>query len=106
MVFKIGSIGAGGIAQLHMKKISTMADVEMTAICDIASEKAKEAAKLNTVVEVCKARILAAMEDNAVGLLPGIGQQYKRSQVNRKSFTVDATSYYQCRSSAIPKSKS
>jgi len=69
-------------------------------------EAAKEAAKLNTTVEVCKARILAAMEDNAVGLLSGINQQYKRSEVKRKEFTVAPTSYYQCRSSAIPKSKS
>lgn len=62
---------------------------------------AKEATKQNTVVEVCKARILAAMGENAVGQLTGISQQYKRSEVQKKEYVVAPSSYYQCRASAI-----
>ena len=45
MVLKVGFIGAGGMARNHMKRISTMPNVEISAICDVAIEKAREAGR-------------------------------------------------------------
>jgi len=66
---------------------------------------AKEISALSTTVDVCKARILAAMGDSAIGKLSGIGQQYKRNEVKKKEYTVEPSSYISMRSSAIPKAK-
>ena len=66
---------------------------------------AKEISALSTTVDVCKAHILEAMGESAVGKLSGIGQQYKRSEVQKKEYTVDATSYMTMRGSAIRKAK-
>jgi len=46
MALKIGFIGAGGMAKAHMKQLSMMTDVKITAICDTVMEKAKEAGNL------------------------------------------------------------
>ena len=63
-------------------------------------EEAKKLEKTyHDVVEGCKARILAAMGENAVGIIPGANYQYKRSEVKKKEFTVAATSYIQMRGS-------
>jgi predicted dehydrogenase len=42
----IGIIGAGGISKTHLAVLSTFNDVEIRAVCDIAAERAEEAAKL------------------------------------------------------------
>lgn len=44
MAVRIGFIGAGGIARLHMQNLSKMDDVEFVAFCDVAIERAKECA--------------------------------------------------------------
>jgi putative phage-type endonuclease len=67
----------------------------------VKTEATKEIGNLTKVVDTCKARILAAMGDNAIGQLTDISQQYKRSEVQKKEYVVSASSYYQCRSSAI-----
>ena len=52
-----------------------------------------------TVVDACKARILAAMGDAACGTLPSEGAQYKRSQVKAQEFTVKKDAYMVMRQS-------
>jgi predicted dehydrogenase len=42
----IGVIGAGGISKTHLSVLSAFKDVEIRSICDIAAERAGEAAKL------------------------------------------------------------
>ncbi len=44
---KIGLIGTGGIAQMHMRALAKTEDIEVVAVCDIVEEKAiKTAEKL------------------------------------------------------------
>jgi putative phage-type endonuclease len=59
----------------------------------------EEVKRYTSVVEACKARIMKALQDNAVGIIPGSHFQYKRSEVKKKEFTVAATSYFQMRGS-------
>jgi putative phage-type endonuclease len=61
----------------------------------------KEITKYKNVSDTCKARILAAMGEAAVGQFPDIAYQYKRSETKRKEYVVEATSYFQMRGSAI-----
>lgn len=51
------------------------------------------------VVDGCKARILAALGDNACGTLPDAAYQYKRSQVKAQEFTVKKDAYFVMRGS-------
>lgn len=44
MSVKLGFIGTGGIAQGHMKRLSEMPDVQMTAYVDVALDRAQKAA--------------------------------------------------------------
>jgi predicted dehydrogenase len=44
MSVRLGFIGTGGVAQGHMQRFSEMADVEMAAFCDVALDRAEEAA--------------------------------------------------------------
>ncbi len=43
--FRVGVIGCGGIAQVHMKALSQMENVEITAVCDIRPERVQAAAE-------------------------------------------------------------
>jgi len=52
-----------------------------------------------TVITAAKNRILAAMEDNAIGIIKDCGVKYTRKTIQRKSYTVDATSYQDFRNS-------
>jgi hypothetical protein len=54
----------------------------------------------SAVSDGCKARILHAMGENAVGIIPGAKFQYKRSLQKRKEFTVAATEFTTMRGSA------
>lgn len=69
-------------------------------------EAAKEVSKYEKVVDTCKARIMEAIGENAVGQFTNIHQQYKRTEIKKKEFTVAATSYYTMRASAIRETKS
>ena len=51
------------------------------------------------VADGCKNRILAALGENAVGIIPGANYQYKRSEVKKKEYVVEASSYIQMRGS-------
>lgn len=51
------------------------------------------------VVDACKNRIAAAMGDAAVGIIKDCGIKYTRKKVNKKEYTVSATSYIDMRSS-------
>ncbi|HEX8835215.1 MAG TPA: Gfo/Idh/MocA family oxidoreductase, partial [Abditibacteriaceae bacterium] len=42
----IGFIGAGNVAQLHLQNLSKMKGVKISAICDIAPERAAKVAAL------------------------------------------------------------
>ncbi|MFA4029527.1 MAG: hypothetical protein GDYSWBUE_000554 [Candidatus Fervidibacterota bacterium] len=44
MAVRIGFIGSGGIARLHMQNLSRIEDVELVAFCDVAIERAVECA--------------------------------------------------------------
>ncbi|MCS7254349.1 MAG: Gfo/Idh/MocA family oxidoreductase [Armatimonadota bacterium] len=44
MAVRVGFIGSGGIARLHMQNLSRIEDVELVAFCDTAVERAKECA--------------------------------------------------------------
>lgn len=44
MTLRVGFIGAGGIARMHMKTLNGMDDVEMVAFCDVIEERAKACA--------------------------------------------------------------
>jgi len=59
----------------------------------------EEVKRYTAVSTACKARILAAVGENAVGILPNLGTQYKRSEVKKKEYVVSATSYFQMRNS-------
>lgn len=43
-MIKVGFIGAGGIAQAHMRNLAKMRGVKITAICDIQPDRASEVA--------------------------------------------------------------
>ena len=45
MALKVAFIGAGGIAGAHMPNVAGREDTAITAVCDIAAERAAEAAK-------------------------------------------------------------
>lgn len=61
---------------------------------------AEEKVKIYTgVVDGCKARILDALQDNAVGIVPDAAYQYKRSLTKRKAFTVEPTEFMVLRGS-------
>lgn len=49
---KIGLIGAGGIAQSHMRALQTAEGIEVVAICDIAEERAKRTAQTYRIPHV------------------------------------------------------
>jgi len=51
------------------------------------------------VSEGCKNRIMAALGENAVGIIESCGFQYKRSQTKRKEFTVAANQFITMRGS-------
>jgi len=57
------------------------------------------------VVDGCKARILAAMGDNACGQFSQVAYQYKRSEVKATEFTVKKDAYMVMRGSAIRSKK-
>jgi len=40
---KLGLIGTGGIAQVHMRALAKTEDIELVAVCDIVEEKAQKA---------------------------------------------------------------
>ncbi|MCX8184021.1 MAG: Gfo/Idh/MocA family oxidoreductase, partial [Crenarchaeota archaeon] len=42
MVLRIGLIGCGGIANVHMQVLSNMKDVQLVSFCDIIEDKARE----------------------------------------------------------------
>ncbi|MEM2931172.1 MAG: Gfo/Idh/MocA family oxidoreductase [Thermoproteota archaeon] len=42
MVFRIGLIGCGGIANAHMQVLSNIREVQLVSFCDIVEDKAKE----------------------------------------------------------------
>lgn len=42
MVFKIGLIGCGGIASMHMQVLSRIRDVQLVSFCDIVEDRARE----------------------------------------------------------------
>jgi predicted dehydrogenase len=44
MKVKVGLIGVGGIAQVHLKNLSGNDQVELVAVCDVAEENAKKSA--------------------------------------------------------------
>ena len=50
----------------------------------------------DAAIETCKARIAAAMEDAAVGVVDGIGEVH-RKLIKKKGFTVDPTEYVDMR---------
>jgi predicted phage-related endonuclease len=54
----------------------------------------------SAVSDGCKARIAHALGENACGIIPGAGVQYKRSLIKRKEFTVAANEYITMRASA------
>ena len=41
---KIGLIGAGGIAQVHLRAIKAVKGIEIVAVCDVMRERAEKAA--------------------------------------------------------------
>ena len=41
---KFGLVGAGNVANYHMISLSSIAEAEITALCDVDKEKLKEAA--------------------------------------------------------------
>jgi len=45
MDLKVGFIGTGGIANLHMNKLKQVGGVEIAALCDVSEQKAKAAAQ-------------------------------------------------------------
>jgi putative phage-type endonuclease len=59
----------------------------------------KEVSKYKSVSDACKARIMAAMEDNAIGVIPGVDFQYKRSAQKRKEHVVKASEFIMMRGS-------
>ncbi len=62
-------------------------------------EADEEVKRYSAVSDACKNRILAAVGDNAIGVLEGCGFQYKRSQTKRKEFTVAANTFMTMRGS-------
>lgn len=54
----------------------------------------------SAVSDGCKARIAHALGENACGIIPGAGVQYKRGLIKRKEFTVAANEYITMRASA------
>lgn len=46
MAVKIGFIGCGGIANLHVKKLAKVPKAKMVAFCDVDLQRAKNMAKL------------------------------------------------------------
>lgn len=64
-----------------------------------------EIAKYKTVSDAARARILHAMGEAACGQFSDLGVQYKRSQVNKQEYVVQATSYFQMRDSKIGRAK-
>ncbi len=59
-----------------------------------------EIKRYGTVVDTCKARILAVLGENAVGILPDAAYKYTRSVQKRKEYTVAASEHVQLRGSA------
>lgn len=45
MGIRVGFIGTGGIANYHLEHLAKIKEAEIVALCDVAEEKAKEAAK-------------------------------------------------------------
>lgn len=41
---RVGFIGTGGIAQTHLRSLATVADASIVAVCDVAPERAQQAA--------------------------------------------------------------
>jgi len=44
-MLRVGLIGAGNIAQTHLRAIAGTADVRLTAVCDVVEQRAREAAQ-------------------------------------------------------------
>ena len=72
----------------------------------VKQDAEKEVKQYQGVVDTCKARILAAMGDAAVGIVPGCSYQYKRSQVKANEYTVHRDAYMQMRGSQYKEKKS
>jgi putative phage-type endonuclease len=64
-----------------------------------------EVKRYSAVSEAAKNRILAAIGDNACGILPRLGTQYKRSETKRKEFTVEANTFMVMRNSKYTEGK-
>lgn len=68
--------------------------------------KADEIVKTYSAVsDGCKARIMHAMGENACGILPNLGTQYKRGQVKASTFTVNKDAYMVMRNSKFTEKK-
>jgi predicted dehydrogenase len=64
---KIGLVGIGNIAQLHLKNISSMKNIEIAALCDLVRNKAKKAsAKYGGQVFTDYRKLLRAKVCNAI----------------------------------------
>ena len=46
MTVKIGFVGAGGIANHHMRTLAAIDAADLAAFCDVVEEKAREAAAI------------------------------------------------------------
>lgn len=59
----------------------------------------EEIKRYTAVSDACKNRIMAAIGDNACGVIESAGFQYKRSETKRKEFTVAANTFMTMRGS-------
>jgi len=78
---------------------------ELVHWAEVKQEAERIVKEYGTVVDVCKARILAAMGDSACGTLPSAGVQFKRSLVKATEFTVKKDAYMVMRQSKYTEKK-
>lgn len=69
-------------------------------------EADEEVKRYTAVSDACKNRIMAAVGDNACGIIKDANFQYKRGQTKRKEFTVAANTFMTMRGSKYTEPKS
>jgi len=80
--FKVGLLGAGYIVQAHARALAALENVQMTAVCDVSQERAREVAASFGIARVFTSveELIASDCDVVHVLLP----PYLHEQVTRR----------------------